>query len=844
MLQIALSQIRLNYRRFIAIGLAVVLAVAFLVSTLILSASTQATLKASIGESYAKADVVITPPVDKGFNQAAVEAISAIGKDGGTKVTAVYPVLNLVAQAQSNSSAFTVMLRNTPENQPMEARELNEGVLPSAPGQIAIDESTARQQSLELGSEMIVSILGVTGGITSAAPPEESGAPEPELATQRMEVVGIVSEGTDPLAAGTSTILASTQTVAELSPLQPLTYSSIQLALDDPMDASTRIAISDALSQAGVDGSIVRSADEQVNATLSGLTKEQDILTQVLLSFVEISLVVAALVVSNTFAVLVAQRTRELALLRCLGAKRGQIRSSVILEATLVGLFASLFGVGLGVGGMYAATAAARQIPGQEFATFSMNWSTPVAGVVVGVLLAVVAALAPARAATAVAPLAALRPAEDVALTNRRGRIRLILGLILLVLGSLLLVLGAAVTDIAIALPGGLLSFLGILFCGTLFLPKLVAWVGRLAAPTGVPGSLAALNAIRNPGRTTTTASALLIGVTLVSLMLTGASTSRAAFVDSLDKRYPVDISVAPGAYSDRAMNTVAGMDGVEATAQLPVVGTATIDSVSQPVLGISSADIQGLLSNPGNRPANGQILVPEGTLVDTVTVTTTDNGQQTLPAATAASRDLPLLVSTDTLPAPSASEGGTRKSGLWLKLNPAADATQIQDLRKQIAATLRIEEFQISSAALAKESFNQVIDILLIVVMGLLAVAVLIALIGVANTLSLSVLERTRENALLRALGLTRRALRGMLAYEAVLIAVVAALVGAGLGAVYGWLGAQAALGKFATVSPEIPWLQLVLVVAIAAIAGLAASVLPARRAAKLSPVEGLATE
>ena len=178
----------------------------------------------------------------------------------------------------------------------------------------------------------------------------------------------------------------------------------------------------------------------------------------------------------------------------------------------------------------------------------------------------------------------------------------------------------------------------------------------------------------------------------------------------------------------------------------------------------------------------------------------------------------------------------------LWLAVDRDLDPAALMQLRADLATGLGVEEYQLSGAAIERAAFNQVIDVLLLVVTGLLAVAVLIALVGVANTLSLSVLERTRESALLRALGLTRGQLRGMLALEAVLIAGVAALLGIALGVLYGWLGAQSALGAFATVTPDVPWLQLGSVLAVAVIAGLLASVLPARRAARLSPVEGLA--
>lgn len=164
--------------------------------------------------------------------------------------------------------------------------------------------------------------------------------------------------------------------------------------------------------------------------------------------------------------------------------------------------------------------------------------------------------------------------------------------------------------------------------------------------------------------------------------------------------------------------------------------------------------------------------------------------------------------------------------------------------MRTEIVDTLSLPEYLVSGAALERATFNQIIDVLLLVVTALLAVAVLIALIGVANTLSLSVLERTRESALLRALGLTKGQLRGMLAVEAVLIAGVAALLGVALGMLYGWLGAQSALGLVAVVTPSFPWLQLLGVLVVAVIAGLVASVMPARRAARLSPVQGLATD
>ena len=180
----------------------------------------------------------------------------------------------------------------------------------------------------------------------------------------------------------------------------------------------------------------------------------------------------------------------------------------------------------------------------------------------------------------------------------------------------------------------------------------------------------------------------------------------------------------------------------------------------------------------------------------------------------------------------------------LWLKVDDQLDTAALRTLQTDMADELNVEEYAVGGGVMEKQMFNTVIDMLLMIVSGLLAVAVLIALIGVANTLSLSVLERTRENSLLRALGLTRGQLKKMLATEAVLIGGVAALLGVLLGSAYGLLGAQSVMGAFGAMSVSIPWLQLAGVIAVSVVAALAASIVPARRAAKLAPVQGLASE
>ncbi|WP_377973514.1 ABC transporter permease [Arthrobacter ulcerisalmonis] len=222
----------------------------------------------------------------------------------------------------------------------------------------------------------------------------------------------------------------------------------------------------------------------------------------------------------------------------------------------------------------------------------------------------------------------------------------------------------------------------------------------------------------------------------------------------------------------------------------------------------------------------------------------TGSGGTEVLAAVVLETRNMPPLVSTETAQGLGAPQ---EVRAMWLRLAGANGATlssdDVRGIQQAVSEALDVPESAVSGAAIERLTFNQIIDVLLLVVTALLGVAVLIALIGVANTLSLSVLERTRENSLLRALGLTRGQLRGMLALEAVLVAAVAAILGTVLGVAYGWLGAMAALGGVTDVQPSVPWLQLLGVLAVAIIAGLLASVVPGRRAARLSPVAGLAT-
>ncbi|MGR0159681.1 ABC transporter permease [Paenarthrobacter nitroguajacolicus] len=821
MLRVALSQLTTHFRRFVAIGLAVMLSVMFLSATLMVGASTNASLGASIGEAYRNADVVATSKNGEPFTQAAVDAAAS-----SPSVQDSFAERSTYVTFEAGGGEQYGRLRNMAPAS-LEGAVLSSGSMPAGPLEAVIDAKTAEHLGLTVGSSV---------ELRGAGP----------VKTAKVTISGLTKATNDPFSSSAAQLVGS-EPVLNAVQDAGAGYSGLQFALKPGEDVTAaKDYIARRMEAAGAVEPVLETAQEKVTSTVALLSAGQDQLTVVLLAFAGVAILVSTLVVANTFSVLVAQRTRELALLRCLGAGRAQIRGSVMLEALVVGFISSVLGVLAATGLMTGLIAWAKSQPEQAFATLAVPPSAIVSGLVAGTLLTIVAALVPAKAATSVAPLAALRPTDDASVGTRRGKVRLVLGLVALLGGAALLVYGSITVSLLVALLGGAASFVGILLCSTLFIPSVVALAGRLAAPAGVPGRLAAVNATRNPARTSATAAALLIGVTLVSLMMTGAATSRHAFNDTLAENYPVDLSaqtaVDGGGDPAEALSRIKALDGVSAAVLLQPVGTlndeATPDG-GRTIYGLSAADAASVVRDNHLKPSSGTVYLPEDSPEGPARITTAA-GTVSLDAKVLRTRHVPAFVESSSISAGVLPE---TPGMVWVKLDDSVSGDRVQAIQKEIAAALGVHERTVSGAAIERVTFNSIIDVLLLVVTGLLGVAVVIALIGVANTLSLSVLERTRENSLLRALGLTRGQLRGMLAIEAVLVAGVAAIMGAGLGIVYGWLGAQATLGGVATVVPAVPWLQLAAVFGVAVVAGLLASVVPARRAARLSPVEGLAT-
>ncbi|NEG70180.1 FtsX-like permease family protein [Bifidobacterium sp. BRDM6] len=625
---------------------------------------------------------------------------------------------------------------------------------------------------------------------------------------------------------------------------------------------------------------------------LANHADETQIVTTFLLAFGILALLVAALVIANTFQVLVAQRRRTLALLRTIGAKSGQLYRSVVLEAALLGLIASALGVLAGWGAMAAVSAVVPHLGG-DFANIHvpviLSWQVVVIPIAFGTVVTMLASCGAARSATAVSPLEALRPIDlSERASARRGRA--VIGTLLLVVGVALAVYGAVALTQAIHSPQGLsdaaanttllsavagcgLTFIGLVVTATFWMPVLMKGACALVSRIGPSSAVAAANVRKNPRRIAATGTALLIGVTLVSTIATGAATLKATMGETLDSRYSVDFALSGATLTETTTDKLASTEGVEASVSGPTAyATMTDDGHEVGVLlvGVPSVDALASVMHTdlsGVTLDSGQVLLQSVSAVYGTTFaggTTATFDVSSSAAGTALSTDeaadatKAVTLSTETRDFRSIStmyarvgfvnesmfaDGTLPSTGRMVMLRLAGDSSAQSATIQRLTAELGdVDGLDVTGPVVMRMIWNAIIDKLLLMLVALLAVAVLIALIGVANTLSLSVIERTRESATLRAIGMTKGQLRRSLAVEALVISVTSSITGLVVGTAFGFLGSYMVMSSFSTLVFTVDWGQYGLILLVAVVAALLASVFPARRATKTSPVEALA--
>lgn len=761
--------------------------------------------------------------------------------EGGVASMAV-TVVNSKNENLGSTTGAPTFAGNWTESE-LKSMKIIEGQAPRGPTEVMIDGDTAKKHHLKLGDD--IRTIAVTGDI-------------------RSKISGIAAfTVTNP---GATVVYFDTATAQ-----QKLLGSTDAFSL---VSATAKDGVSDArlkqniASAVGADTYTLQTAKEAADANKKNLAF-LDIMKWVMLGFAGIAFLVGIFLIFNTFSMLVAQRTREIGLMRAIGADSGQVLKSVVVEALLLGVLGSALGVGAGIGLAVGLMNLMSQM-GMSLSTddLTIAWTTPVVGIVLGVVVTVVSAYIPARRAGKVSPMAALREAGTPG-DKKAGRIRAALGLVLTGIGAAGLFL-AATSDKAGT--GALWLALGVLFTliGFIVIGPLLAGVvvRALSAPVlrpfGSIGRLAERNALRNPRRTGATAAALMIGLALVACLSVVGSSMVASATDELDKSVGADYIVQSETgqpvvpQAEKAVRGTQGMDHVTSYREVDVKITAPDGTTEADGLGVQdptyAKDIRRKMIAGEHAAAYGPGAMSVGSeyatkhqvkLGDELTVAFTGGKSAKLKVAAITSDEgnidkgmkyTSLAVAEANLPA-------DRLPSPFMLLASAKDG-QAEAAYKAVKAELaEYPQYSVRNQTDYKQALKDQVGQLLNVVYALLALAIIVAILGVVNTLALSVVERTREIGLMRAIGLSRRQLRRMIRLESVVIALFGALLGLGLG--MGW-GATAhqLLALQGMKVLEIPWPTILGVFAGSALVGLLAALFPAFRAGRMNVLNAIASE
>ena len=838
MFHTALRNVLAHKARLLMTMLAVMLGVAFVSGTLVFTDSLANAYRDQSARSYAHVDVEVSAYADpsganpglsrKTFDEIAgldgvADAVgrvyggaSVAGKDGRLIGNAVSNAGGNFAPGKAGKDGLYVF---------------TDGSGPTEPGQIALDRASAEKGGYAVGDTVHVAVKG----------PAKS-----------YRLSGIFTTEDSAVANGGSLVLFDTP-VAQRLYLRPDVFQAITV--------TAASGTSDSELAATIGKLLPDYADAQTGQGLaardaSSAAGDASALNTMLLAFAGVSLVVSVFLIANTFTMLAAERTRELALLRAVGASRRQVTRSVLIEAMVVGGVASAAGLGLGVVTAAVLRSTILGFGGQlPNGPLIVTLTTVLVSVLVGVLVTMLAAWLPARRAAKIPPVAAMSsvhlPATTRSLVRRNS------------LGGIITLLGAAATvasadaggsgGTALVAFGAFLTLIGVIVLIPLLSRPAIAVVRPLLRRGfGVSGRLAGQNAVRNPRRTGATASALTIGLTLVTALTVlgvtlGQSVDRMT-TDIVKANYMITTDSGEGldASSLSALRKTEGVGAVspEQPASMQVGGS------EQQVSGVSPADFLKamhltVVSGSLDTLAKGRIAVAEDVARsngwkagDTLPVKYDDskNGRLTVGAVFASNTVVsPVVVSARVLKPHEAepvisriyvrTDGSTTKKALTEALagNPAIHVGDRQDIRNE---------------------FGGFLNTALNVMYGLLAISLVIAVLGVVNTLAMSVFERQREIGMLRALGLDRSGVKRMIRLEAVVISLFGAVIGLGLGAFVGGAVGQTMKADIADYALVLPWGRFALFLLLAGLVGTLAAMWPARSASRLNMLTAIKSE
>jgi putative ABC transport system permease protein len=717
---------------------------------------------------------------------------------------------------------------------------LRQGSAPNGADQVAIDEATFKKLDIPLGD--IVQIVGADGV-----------KPYTLVGT-----VGLKSGGESFFGA---TIAAFDPVTAQTVLGSPGKYTAIDLAIDDGANPDTVQKEIDKVLPPGVEAV---SGEQVAKETSDQIGQIVSIFRWVLLGFAMVALFVSAFLINNTFQIIISQRLRDLALLRAVGASGKQVRQMIVTESMIIAAVATVVGFagGIVVSKMLTAIFNAAGAGFPDAATV-IEPRTIVVALIVGFGVTLMATIVPAMRASRIPPVAAMRP--EITLPSGAATRRWIIGGVLTVLGVVLYLVGilakpggTAQVIIMVAV-GAVFVFLGVTMLASRFASPVSRALGApIAKMFGVPGRLAGLNAARTPRRTSSTAAALMIGVALVSGVGVIASSLKDSLADQLGSSIKADFYFSDSSFqgfSRQLVEDLRTLPEVSAVSGMRIGSSFKVAGSERPIAAVDGTDFPEIIdvdvrSGGFDGLADGGVMVHKdsaGTLDlkvgDPVEVTWKNGTTQTLTVrgifADASVLGVNWMVDTKVFEAANPSSINDQFAGARI-----VDGTDLEVARASITSvTDKYPQVQVQDQAEFRKSQEDQLNQLLTIVYGLLLFAVVIAVLGIMNTLALSVFERTREFGLLRAVGTTRRQLKRAVRWESVIVSVFGALLGLVVGLSLG-IAATKGMRSVGVTTTSLPVATIIAILVASVLAGMLAAIWPARRAAKLDVLEAIATD
>jgi putative ABC transport system permease protein len=842
MLRLVLSSLRANSRRLISTSIAVCLGVALLAGTMVLGDTLKANFDELFQSSLGNADAVVrsanTLDTDGEFAQDLIDGSMADELAAMDGVDTVVPQIEGFGQLTGSDgeklggNGPPTLAGNWIDDPELNPYELVEGRAPETADEVVINRGAAKDGDLAVGDRTTVS------------------TPEPVEVT----IVGIATFGGEDGLGPTTFTAFSLAGAEEHITGRPREVTSLLVRADS---GTSEDELVDRIAAAAPDGvevisgtELVEEANEDINADFLGF------LRTFLLVFAFVALLVATFSINNTFAIIAAQRRRSSALLRAVGGDRRHVLLALVGESLLIGIAASVVGLAAGLG-LAQGLKALFDLFGFALPAggMTLRLTTVVIAPLVGLLVTLAASLAPAIRASRVSPLAALRDVEvDRTATSA---VRAVVGVVLTVGGIVAVVAGATGGALALAGLGALLTVSGVVVLGPVAARPAGAVLGTpIARLRGVPGALARRNAVRTPRRTAATASALMVGIGVVTIFTVFAGSLKASVDDNVGAIVKGDLVLATSNFGGGGLSPgiVEAIDAVPEVDRAVGMGTGpvSINNRTRQVSVIDPAASAGVLEP---EPVEGTVAELADDQLAVGETLAEDNGWTI-------GTMLPVRFTdgaTEELEVGAIYENSTTIQELII---PEAtwDAHQVQSVDNTVivgladgvdveAGRAAVEAATASFAPPDVQTTDEYIDeatarvdTMLGLIYAMLALAIVIALMGIANTLSLSTHERVRELGLLRAVGADRAQVRSMVRWESVVIAVFGTIGGLGLGLLLGWGLVRAAdRGEF-PITFAVPVTQLAIIVVLGALAGIVAAWRPARRAARVDVIDALA--